>query len=84
MSDNINPSIQRNDLAQINGINERTIRYLENLSRAIDDRTPSIGTGVPNGSVIANSSRLYIDLSANTLWINTAAAYGAKTGWIMI
>lgn len=84
MSDNINPSIQRNDLATIQGINERTIRYLENLSRAIADSTPLTGSGSPNGVVNANSSRQYIDLTANTQWINTAPAYGQKTGWVML
>lgn len=84
MSDNINPSIQRSDLSQIEGINERTIRYLENLSRAVADSTALSGSGAPNGSVNANSSRQYIDLSTGKMWVNTANAYGQNTGWVML
>lgn len=84
MSDNINPSIQRSDLSQIEGINERTIRYLENLSRAVADSTALSGSGTPNGVVNANSSRQYIDLSTGKQWINTAPAYGQNTGWVML
>lgn len=83
MPNNVNPTIQRTDLSQIQGINERTIRYLEGLPGAVSDSTPLTGNGPPNGVVNANSTRLYIDLSAIKIWVNTAEAYGQNTGWVI-
>lgn len=83
MPDSVNPSIQRSDLQQLAGANERTIRYLENLQRAIADSTPLSGEGPPNGSVKSNGSRMYIDLLASQLWINTAPEAGQNTGWVI-
>lgn len=80
----LNPSIQRSDLSQIEGANERVVRYLENLSKAIDDATAKSGSGVPNGTVNSNSSRQYLDLLTGKLWVNLNPMIGQNTGWVML
>jgi hypothetical protein len=78
------PVPQRNELQAIAGINERTVRYLEDLSKAIADATMLTGEGVPNNVVAANSSRLYMDLSSGDVWKNTSLESGSKTGWSLL
>lgn len=78
-----NPRIQRSDLASIPGISDRTARYIEGLSPAIDDVTTLTGVGSPAGVVRANRSRLYIDTDNNQLWFNVSAIYGDTAGWVM-
>lgn len=78
-----NPRIQRSDLASIVGLNERSLRYLEGLSAAIDDIVPLSGNGPPV-SVKANRSRQYIDLDDSRLWINVAPGYGDDQLWVAV
>lgn len=79
-----NQKIQRSDLAAIVGLNDRALRYLENLAHAIDDVAPAEGSGNPVGVVRANRSRQYIDLDNNQLWINVAPAYGDNQLWVAV
>jgi hypothetical protein len=78
------PAPPRNELASIGGINERVIRYMENLSAAVADATMKTGDGPPTNVVEANSSRLYLDLANGVLYVNTSADYGSKTGWQVV
>jgi hypothetical protein len=74
------PKIQRDLLARLTQ-DDRLIRYLEGLAQEIDDRAPLTGLGSPSG-VIANLSRLYIDLDTGNLWINANAQERQSTGWL--
>lgn len=74
----------RKELAAIAGINERTVRYMENLSLAVADATMKTGDGPPTNVVEANSSRLYLDLANGVLYVNTSEEYGSKTGWQVV
>lgn len=75
------PVPPRKELAAISGINERTVRYMENLSIAVADATMKTGDGPPNNVVEANSSRLYLDLASGVLYVNKSSEYGSKTDW---
>ena len=70
--------IQRDSLASLTR-DERLIRYLEGLAQAIDDRATMTGLGPPTG-VTSNLSRLYIDLDAGDLWVNTNTEERQRTG----
>lgn len=74
----------RNELAAIGGINERVIRYLEQLSNAVSDATMQTGSGSPVGVVMANNSRLYMDLTTGDVYKNTSPNYGDKTAWSLL
>jgi hypothetical protein len=76
------PAPPRNELVSIAGINERIVSYLENLSRVAQDATMITGEGPP--TVAANSSRLYLDLANNQLYVNTSPEYGSTTGWQVV
>lgn len=76
------PAPPRNELAAIAGVNERIIRYLENLSQVAQDATMITGEGPP--IVAANSSRLYLDLANNQLYVNTSPDYGSTSGWQVV
>lgn len=78
------PVPQRNELQSIVGINERVVRYLEDLSKAAADATMLTGAGVPTNVVAANGSRLYMDLSTGDVWKNTDPETGSKTGWALL
>jgi len=78
------PVPPRKELAAIAGINERTVRYMENLSIAVADATMKTGDGPPNNVVEANSSRLYLDLASGVLYVNTSSEYGSKTDWRIV
>ncbi len=80
----LQPKIQRQDLQQLDGINERTIRYLESLASGIDSCATLTGQGSPEGVVNANRSRLYMDLATGALYKNTNAADDQSTGWIIV
>lgn len=61
----------------------------EDLSKAeknISDLSPLFGVGSPEGVVVANLSKTYIDTTnspANvTMWVNETV--GADTGWLMV
>lgn len=73
----------RNELTSIDGINERTVRYLESLYSSIKDATMLTGSGNPDG-IPANSSRLYMDLDNGNLYKNTDVEYGSAGGWVLI
>jgi hypothetical protein len=75
------PVPPRKELAAIAGINDRTVRYMENLSLAVADATMKTGDGPPNNAVEANSSRLYLDLASGVLYVNKSSEYGSKTDW---
>ena len=75
------PVPPRKELAAIAGINDRTVRYMENLSLAVADATMKTGEGPPNNAVEANSSRLYLDLASGVLYVNKSSEYGSKTDW---
>ena len=72
----------RNELSAIDGINERTVRYLESLYASIKDATMITGLGPPT-NVPANSSRLYMNLDNGDLYKNTAIEYGSVGGWVL-
>lgn len=74
----------RGELSAINGINERVVRYLEQLSNAAADATMQTGSGSPVGVVNANSSRLYMDLSTGDVYKNTSPDYGNNTAWALL
>lgn len=72
----------RNEIAALAGINERTIRYFEEIAAYLTDLTPLQGSGAPTG-LKANASRLYVDVVGGALYVNTNPAYGATTGWVL-
>lgn len=74
----------RGELAAIEGINERVMRYLEALSLGVNDARMQTGTGSPVGVVRSNSSRLYMDISTGDLYKNTSATYGDTVGWVLV
>ena len=78
------PVPPRKEIAAIAGINERTVRYMENLSLAVADATMKTGGGPPNNAVEANSSRLYLDITSGVLYVNTSSEYGSKTDWRIV
>lgn len=74
----------RSDLSSIQGINERTVRYLEQLSNAVADATMLTGNGSPAGVVSANRSRLYMDLQTGDVYKNTSPDYGNSSAWVLL
>lgn len=72
--------IQRDSLSALTK-DERLIRYLEGLAQDIDDRATMTGFGPPAG-VTSNLSRLYVDLDAGDLWVNTNTEERQRTGWV--
>lgn len=74
----------RGELAAINGINERVVRYLEQLSNAVADATMLTGNGSPVDVVNANSSRLYMDLTTGDVYKNTSPDYGNNSAWALL
>lgn len=74
----------RSELSAINGINERVVRYLEQLSIAAADATMLTGSGSPVGVVNANRSRLYMDLATGDVYKNTSPDYGNNSAWALL
>lgn len=74
----------RRELSAINGINDRVVRYLEQLSNAVADATMQTGSGSPVGVVNANSSRLYMDLTTGDVYKNTSPDYGNNSAWVLL
>lgn len=74
----------RGELSAISGINERVVRYLEQLSNTAADATMLTGSGSPVGVVNANSSRLYMDLTTGDVYKNTSPDYGNNTAWALL
>ena len=57
-------------------------RDLARLLVVIPELIPLDGAGSPEGVVISNLSKQYIDTSANQLYFNPVA--GVKTGWVAV
>lgn len=77
------PNIQRSDLQELEGINERTLRFFEAIAPVVADLTAQVGTVDPNGVIRANSCRMYVNYSTGKLWINTNTEERSLTGWVI-
>lgn len=77
------PNIQRSDLQELKGLNERTLRFFEAIAPVVADLTAQVGTVDPEGVVQANSNRTYVNYSTGKLWINTNPVERSLTGWVI-
>lgn len=63
----------------------RTAEYIEAMTRAVNLSTPIVGTGSPEGVVIAEPTQMYMDDAGTASAIMYVKKTGTgDTGWILI